>query len=187
MGEIRKEPPRGKLFFGLLGVSDEMLELARRRLAVDFSPVDCASAVIPFTHTNYYQREIGQALLRQWIAMSGTILLAELPDFKLHTNSLEKLFAEGGGRRVNIDPGYITLSKVVLATTKDYDHRICTGNGIFEEVTLHYRRSAGGFVPWPWTYPDYATETARAFFLAARALLHDCLKHDTQKGECHEF
>jgi hypothetical protein len=44
---------------------------------------------------------------------------------------------------------------MVLATTKDYSHRIYLGQGIYAEVTLRYRR--GAFHPWEWTYPDYGS------------------------------
>ena len=65
-------------------------------------------------------------------------------------------WAVGQRRRVNLDPGYVSLSKMVLATTKDYSHRIYLGQGIYAEVTLHYRH--GAFHPWEWTYPDYASQ-----------------------------
>jgi hypothetical protein len=60
-----------------------------------------------------------------------------------------------GRRRVDVDPGYLTRTKLVLATTKDYAHRVYLGRGIYAEVTLSYRQ--GAFHPWPWTYPDYAS------------------------------
>ena len=67
---------------------------------------------------------------------------------------------------VNIDPGYVTLSKLVLATTKDYSHRIYIGKGIYGEVTLQYTK--GTFTPFPHTYPDYQTRIAIEFFNQVR-------------------
>jgi hypothetical protein len=65
-------------------------------------------------------------------------------------------------RRINLDPGYLTEAKVVLATTKDYAHRIYLGSGIFAEVALRYKEAAKSFVPLEYTYRDYeAAETIR--------------------------
>jgi len=68
----------------------------------------------------------------------------------------------------------------VLATTKDYSHRIYVRDGIYEEVTLVYRRGSG-FEPWPWTYPDYRSETAKRFFLAVRESLRAFYRSETIK------
>ena len=69
---------------------------------------------------------------------------------------MEEALASDGKRRINLDPGYISQSKLVLATTKNHGHRIYLGKGIYAEVTLRYRNKA--FRPWEWTYPDYRTE-----------------------------
>lgn len=170
MGDIKPSPDKCRLFFGLLAANHELLEKARARLARDYSPVDYESAVIPFTFSKYYDAEMGGQLLRQWISTERLIHITELPDIKQHTNRLETLYVENEKRRVNIDPGYVNLAKVVLATTKDYEHRLYIRDGIFEEVTLHFRR-AHGFVAWPWTYPDYQSETACQFFAEVRNAL----------------
>jgi hypothetical protein len=159
MGEAKGGGHRGALFFGLLASSTELIERICSRLQLDYSPIAVRSELIPFTHTTYYQTEMGAGLVRQWIATRDPIFLEELASIKLATNRLEKLYGQPGGRRVNVDPGYLTMSKVVLATTKDY-----------EEVTLHYRRGSG-FEAWPWTYPDYRDEPARRFFTELRERL----------------
>lgn len=167
VGQVKEHIAKVKLFFGILASSQELLETARQRLAREFSPLQCCSEVIAFTHTSYYEAEMGGALLRQWVSTTLPIPMSDLVSIKLHTNRLEAIYAEQQKRCLNLDPGYVALSKVVLATTKDYDHRIYVDRGIYEEVTLHYRRPQG-FVAWPWTYPDYVTETALRFFLEVR-------------------
>ncbi|MBX7247061.1 MAG: DUF4416 family protein [Candidatus Sumerlaeaceae bacterium] len=171
MGALKTAPQQGKLFFGLIATSEEMLEVARKRLALDFSAIETQSPIIPFDQSNYYEAEMGSGLLRQWISTERPIFLGELPDFKRFTNKLEDTHGAGGKRTVNIDPGYVNLSKVVLATTKDYEHRIFLGGGIFAEVTLHYRRPEG-FVGWPWTYPDHLPPAALSFFGEVREKFH---------------
>jgi hypothetical protein len=85
-----------------------------------------------------------------------------LAAIKLSTNDLERAWSVDGRRRVNLDPGYVSLSKLVLATTKNHGHRVYLRDGIYAEVTLRYRE--GAFCPWPWTYPDYATAAYCALF-----------------------
>jgi hypothetical protein len=170
MGECKSNTEKVRLFFGLLAQDEAGLDAVCARLGLDFSPVELRSDIIPFDQSDYYAAEMGTNLLRQWVATSDPIFIPELAEIKVHTNRLEAAFADGGKRRVNIDPGYLSPAKVVLATTKDHAHRLYVGGGIYEEVTLHYQRP-GGYEPWPWTYPDYRSPCAGAFFRALRELL----------------
>jgi len=96
----------------------------------------------------------------------------EIPSIKIWTNKLEDEFKKDGKfnviRPINLDPGYLTQSKLILASTKDYYHRIHLQGGIYAEVTLFYQN--GKFENLPWTYPDYQTEKYKNFFLKAREL-----------------
>jgi hypothetical protein len=79
------------------------------------------------------------------------------------TNRLEKKYAApDGNRRINIDPGYIRLEHVILATTKGYAHRPYLRGGIYADLTLIYRNKS--FQPLEWTYPDYRQEEVIALF-----------------------
>jgi len=131
------------------------LPVARRALANRFGAIDYQSEVLPFDHTTFYAREFGEGLVRQIVAFAELIPPDRLAEIKRVTNELEMTWAADGRRRVNLDPGYVSLSKMVLATTKNYSHRIYLGQGIYAEVTLHYK--GGSFQPWEWTYPDYAS------------------------------
>jgi hypothetical protein len=132
-------------------------------LAQTFGALVLRSPPLPFTQTTYYEREMGNGLTRVYLAFDPLISMAELATVKHTTNRLEAIWAAPGGqRRVNLDPGYLDLAKVVLATTKDYAHRLYIGAGMFAEVTLHYRQKS--FQPWDWTYPDYRLPTTLTFF-----------------------
>ena len=170
MGEVKKELPDVKLFFGLLVASEELFEIVEKRLVVDFGAIDLLSVIFPFKHTTYYNDEMGEKILRRYVSCTGLMHMDELPGVKLHTNRVERLLCDPDTkkRRVNIDPGYLTLSKVVLATTKDYDHRLYLSKGIFGEVTLTYKKKHGGFQPLPWTYPDYQEPHTLEFFNTLR-------------------
>jgi hypothetical protein len=154
MGEI-KQPEQVKLIASIFTGDETLLAVARGALASRFGALDYQSEVLPFPFTSYYAREFGAGLLRQMVAFAALIAPERLAEIKRATNELEMTWSVDGRRRVNVDPGYICLGKLVLATTKDNFHRIYLGQGIYAEVTLRYYH--GSFRPWEWTYPDYAS------------------------------
>jgi len=165
MGTARQPEP-AKLLVGLLARERVLLDEAAERLARAFGPVEERSTPVPFNHTDYYAAELGMQPWRQFLTFSNLIDPGDLAAIKLQTNALEAVWAVDGRRAVNIDPGYISLSKLVLATTKNHWHRIYIGQGIYAEVTLPFRH--GAFQPQEWTYPDYRTPESLAFFSAVR-------------------
>ena len=173
MGEPR-QPLAVKLVMPMLSREPGLFQLAARSLSHHFGPTDYQSPALPFGHTTYYEEEFGCGLLRQFIAFRELIDPDRLAQIKLLTNGLEQQWSEAGSRRINLDPGYISASKLVLATTKNHGHRIYLGRGIYAEVTLTYRDK--DFRPWPWTYPDYRTESYLAILRAIRDIYMAQLK-----------
>lgn len=167
MGEAKKHPPV-KLVVGMISGGEPLFDAAQRELMAQFGPLDYESALMPWKFTDYYCPEMGENLLRKFIAFQRLIDPIRLAEVKLFTNSLEGRFSEGGARRINLDPGYLASAKLVLATTKNRDHRIYIGQGIFAEVTLHFRGKT--FRAWEWTYPDYATPEYISIFNEIRVL-----------------
>ena len=158
-------------FAGLLAGSEEQLGAARFELAQWYGKIDDASEIVPFTFTKYYDDEMGAGLLRQWVRFEALFSPEHLAKCKLETNMAETLLARQftdvpGRRPVNIDPGYVHRYKVILATTKDHSHRVYIAEGIYAEVTLHWHQNR--WTAWPWTYADYQSEAAQAFFQKAR-------------------
>lgn len=147
-----------KLVCGLIGAPDCEIEKVRTQLEKEFGAVDLESNIFPFDFTDYYEKELGIDLKRQWISFEKLITQEDLKSIKQATIKMEKDFTrDNGTRTVKIDPGYLELSKLVLATTKNYSHRIYLGNGIFAEITLIYKDHH--FQPLEWTYPDYQKNT----------------------------
>ena len=181
MGEIRTILPPVKLVFGLLVVTEPVRQRCLSRLIELFGPLDHQTPVEPFTFTDYYCDEMGPTIFRQYLSAQNLISISDLPAIKHKTNDLEIEMArlEDGKRRrqANIDPGYVCQSKLVLATTKDYTHRIYVADGIFAEVTLQYQRP-DGFRPFPWSYPDYARPEVCAFFNKVRETYRRQLRSD---------
>lgn len=169
MGEVRPVK-RVKLFAGIIAADGASLARAEELLERELGPAALKSAVVPFAHTEYYKEEMGGGLLRRWIGFDGTVFPSEIARVKLLSNKIELGLSENGKRRVNIDPGYLELAKVVLASTKDFGHRIYVNDGIYAEVTLIYYKGEG-YKALPWTYPDYQCEEAVRFLAALRKQL----------------
>ena len=121
-----------------------------------FGAIDFYSPEINFNYTDYYEQELGKPLKRMFVSFKRLGQEALLCGIKLYTNKLERRFWRKEKRQINLDPGFLNSGKLILATTKDHNHRIYLGKGIFAEVTLFYQR--GTFRPRPWTYPDYQSK-----------------------------
>lgn len=167
MGKIRKHSPV-KLIVGFIFKDVSSLKKAMAHLTKRFGKVDYESETIQFIHTDYYEKEFGKYLKRKFISFNKLIPPKKLPDIKIFTNKIEKKLTQAKCRRINIDPGYLDLSKLILATTKDYTHRIFLSNGIYAEVTLFYKDKK--FCCWEWTYPDYRTNEYLEVFDTIRAI-----------------
>ena len=166
-----KPPKPVKLIISAFAPSDALLQQFKALSIDEWDEIDFESELLSFEHTPYYAQEYGSGLVRRIWAFEKLIDPGELAAIKTRTNELEHLSAVDGKRRVNLDSGYVSMAKLVLATTKNHGHRIYIGkspdaNGIYAEVTLHYRDKA--FRPWECTYPDYATPEYCALFETIR-------------------
>ena len=177
MGAITT-PEEVKLIVGMISGSREILTEAAGRLESEFGPIDLTGEVMDFEFTHYYDEEMGAGLLRQFIAFAELVSPDQIVAIKRATNDIEGEFAEGPNRKVNLDPGYITESKLILASTKDFSHRIYLSDGIYAEVTLMYVR--GRWVSQPYTFPDYASGRYDEFLSQARDALRVQLKQKRQ-------
>ena len=175
MGTI-SEPHPVKMIAALLSADMGAMSRARDELIRLFGTIDSESVLYPFTFSSYYDHEMGEYLHKQFISFETLVDPATIAAAKCNTNILEQTLrkavqgADGSlsGRIVNIDPGYLNDAKLVLATTKDFSHRIYLGQGIYAEITLEYRK--GGYRSHPWTYPDYQTDLAMSYFESVRNL-----------------
>jgi hypothetical protein len=147
------------------------------RLSELYGPIDHRSDVLPFDFTDYYKAEMGDVIDRVFFSFERLIEADRLPEIKRQTNRMESemtpLF-ETAKRPVNVDPGYIEQAKVVLASTKNFYHRIHLAGGIFAEVTMHFKNNTYQF--FPWTYPDYQSKDYQEFFLKMRQLYRNQLR-----------
>ena len=151
----------------------EALDWARERCQQAYGPVALASDAFDFTETDYYAETMGTDLKKQFFAFEPLIDPAALAEIKRATNAWEAEYTALGRhpepRPLNLDPGYITPAKLVLASTKDHAHRIYLARGIYAEVTLAFRQKR--WQPLEWTYPDYRRDDYQRFFTRCRELL----------------
>ncbi len=172
MGQI-SHPEPVKLFVGMLSAYPGAFADAESALVDALGPVDLRSDLFAHEFTEYYRDEMGHPLVRLFVSFERLIQPGELPRIKRLTNEVEARMAADGAwpvvRPMNLDPGYIAPSKLVLASTKDYSHRIHLSDGIYAEVTLLYSR--GRWKELQWTYPDYRTPAYHDFFTRVRARL----------------
>ena len=149
------QPPKpAKLIVGFFLKDRSLAVDVARKLQHRFGEVDMLSPWYDFDFTTYYEREMGSPLSRRLMVFKSLIAQTELADVKLATNRIEASYSESMRRRVNIDPGYLLAERFVLATGKNFTHRIYIDRGIYADLTLIYQK--GAFRALAWTYPDYA-------------------------------
>jgi hypothetical protein len=178
-----------KLFCGVLVSRQQSVHGVVPALESRYGPTDLRSPTIPFTTTDYYRREMGSEILRVFLSFDRLIDAAALPGIKNATNAIEADFARADAtiaRPLNLDPGYLENAKIVLASTKNFYHRQYLGEGIFGEVTLHFRN--GAWEPFPWTYTDYRSAEYHEFFHRLRRRYREqlramCLLKPPRAGE----
>ena len=169
MGQLKEHPPV-KFFAGITYNPDfKGLQETLNLLEETFSMSEIKSDPYDFSDfTPYYESEMGTDLKKFFIVFSDLEPPELLPGYKISTNQIEIKFINNKKRHVNIDPGYVSEAKVILATTKNYDHRIYLGQGIFGD--LHLKFTNKEFQPQPWTYPDYKQKQVIQFFMDLRQI-----------------
>jgi hypothetical protein len=169
MNTVSRDPHPVKLFIGMLSKDAVLFDQLKEGLQKIFGPVDMESPVWNWEHTEYYSKEMGTGLKRKFIFFHELINPEAVSGIKLKTIEFERQYLnEKGGRRINLDPGYLDSAKIVLVSTKDFSHRIYLGNGIYGEVTLIY--SGKDYEILPFTYPDFRTSEYLDIFRKAREI-----------------
>ncbi|RMF60795.1 MAG: DUF4416 family protein [Calditrichaeota bacterium] len=152
-----------------------VLTQVQKGLAEEFGTMDVKSPAFVFDHTRYYEKEMGCNLSKQFVSFTQLFPREALVSWKRKTMEIEARFSKNGRRQANIDPAYMELAKLVVASSKNFDHRIYLGDGVYGDVQLRFR--GGRFVANEWTYPDYRSEVALDFFHQVRTIYQTQLKH----------
>jgi hypothetical protein len=160
-----------KLMCGIIASEDAHFVSAEAGLAGLFGDIDSRSARFDFNITNYYEAEMGPSLRRGFLSFERLVDPEQLSDIKVKTNEFEDdvRLAFGATRRVvNIDPGFLTSAALIMATAKDFSHRIPLRRGIYGHLELLF--SKNGLRRLDWTYPDFAQEGYQVYFLDVRKI-----------------
>jgi hypothetical protein len=179
MGNVHPPIPV-KLFVGMITGEEGLFQTCTERLAEAYGHVDLRSEVLPWAHSDYYRDEMGADLRRMFIFFERLIDPGALSSIKHDAMRLEHELTISAAsrmrRRINLDPGYVTEAKVVLATTKDFPHRLYIGGNIYAESTLHYSKGSGTYLAVDHTYPDFRTPYCIDLFRQAREYLRARLR-----------
>jgi hypothetical protein len=171
MAELTPFSP-AKLIVGIISSQAAVFEQTEMALTALYGPVDIRSEAFPFDLTDYYAKQMGTGLRRQFWSFAELISPGSLSDIKVGTNALEKELREsfaGPERVVNIDPGALTASALIMATAKNFAHRIPLRDGVYAHLELLFSRNSVQLLPW--TYPDFRQEGYQRFFIQARRTL----------------
>jgi hypothetical protein len=161
--------PKSALIMGILSATNPPTVAIELELVAEFGPIETRSDPIPYTHSTYYNAEMGTPLTKQWVSFRiPESANPSFADFKLNTQAIETRHSIHGHRRYNVDPGLLFQHNLILLSTKNFAHRIPLQDGIYGEVELIYRN--GTWTSLPWTYPDYQMVT-----------VHDFLSHTRQR------
>ena len=155
-----------KLISSLFSADANLIDRVILEMEGLFGPTDWISPAFFFDRTKYYEKEMGWPLHRRFISFKTLVRPQDIVEIKWKTNALEKRESQRGKRKINIDPGYVALERLVLATGKNYTHRIYLSKGIFADLTLIFQR--GSFSPLAWTYRDYGDPESIDYFNGVR-------------------
>ncbi len=166
MAKVLEENNLVNLIITILHPENKDLTPIKEILVERFGDIDLVSKEFPFSHTSYYSEEMGDKIVKTILSFEKLIKDDDLKIVKYFTLQIEDFFKTDRKRRYNLDPGYIDLNKLVLSTTKGRAHRVSIGWGLYEEVTLWYRK--GKFEDLMWTYPSYKLEEVKRFLIDVR-------------------
>ncbi|MCK5202857.1 MAG: DUF4416 family protein [Desulfobacterales bacterium] len=164
---VPQTPKLAKLIIGIFTKNKKIINHVASELSSRFGQIDLVSSWMDFKYTTYYKPEMGSPLVRRMFAFKRLIEQGELASIKIATNQIEQTCLPGGRRGANIDPGYMLHERFVLASGKNFSHRIYIGLGIYADLTFIYQK--GRFQKLPWTYPDYADQAVLTFLGQARS------------------
>jgi len=177
---MNNSPHEVKLVMGLLASNDEALMGAKKIISAEFGQIDHESQIIPFIFTHYYNEEMGENILRQFVCFERFVPPQYLWKIKHRTIELENAEKIGAKRVMNLDPGYLTLYSLVLASTKEACYRVYIEKGIYGQPMLQYKK--GKFAPFEFTYPDYSDERTLFFFNEVRQIYSRQIKSLSSAG-----
>ena len=163
-------PVKANLTVSVMFRDENLLAEVRSILGKKYGKIDAVSDAYNFSSISpYYDPEMGSDIKKIIFSFKKTVPRDILANVKLFCVKIEQKYSRNGHRLVNLDPGLLTLENFILATGKNYSHRIYLKKGVFAEVTLMFGKK-NVIKELPWTYRDYLYEPARSFLLYVREI-----------------
>ncbi len=162
------EPYFVKFLITILFSDSEKLRIAINELENSFGEIDFQSEYFIFDSSDYYQEEMGSEIKRVFLSFLQLRPPDILVEAKKKSTEIEQKLAVEGKRKVNIDPGYMDYSKLVLATHKGGGCKIYLKDGVWADLIMRYEK--GRFLPFPWTFPDFASGRYSEVLLRIRSI-----------------
>jgi hypothetical protein len=158
-------PPPVRFVTSVITQDRDLLDQLIEILEAKFGPIHTSTKVHGYAFSPSYAQELGDGLLRQVHVFAPLRKRDLLPDYKLSTNELEQdigVHTSATSRRVNVDPGYLDASHLILASTKRYHNRVYLREGIYADMTLYYNGQT--FKPFRFAFPEYRIKASIQFF-----------------------
>lgn len=174
---IREDFQPVAFFVGILFIDRNILSEALERMSAELGDLPMKSEPIPFEYTHYYEKEMGKPIFRMWAGSPEPRDPSMLASWKLITDKIERETSRENRRTINLDPGFVGLAKVVLASLKDHPQRMPLSDGVYAEIELIFQNGIWQDVPW--TYRDYKDKPAKDFLFSLRKKLHEKIKRQT--------
>lgn len=163
-------PVPANLTISIMYIEEQLLFEIKNICERNYGKIDAISKTYSFSDISpYYDHEMGKGIKKIIFSFEKLVDRSILADVKNECVEIEKKHSENGSRKINIDPGLLSLENFILATGKNYSHRIYLKNGVFAEVTLMFGKK-NVIKELPWTYRDYLFEPARSFLLEVREI-----------------
>lgn len=139
----------------------------KQNLIKKFGIIDKESKPYNFDKfTKYYQKEMGKGLIKRFISFKKPIRKSDLAEIKLFTAEIEEKYSINNKRQINLDPGYLTKTALVLASFKGASFKKQITTRIFAHTILEFK---GNKVITSWhTFPDYRIKENQGWFLEDR-------------------
>ncbi len=166
--------PPVKNFISVIHSNNELFEQFKEEISKEFGSVDTISEPFPFDFTDYYKPEMGENLVRQFFSFKDLTEGDFIVQIKKKCLEYEEKYSENGKRRLNIDPGYIDLYKLVLVSEKYMGHKIYLRDGICADLVLLLGKNK--ITPFIWTFPDFKSGRYTEYFLTLRKTYKNQLK-----------
>ncbi len=166
--------PPVKNFVSVIHSDEKLFENFKQKISKHFGEIDTISEPFPFDFTDYYKPEMGENLKRQFFSFKKLTEGDFIVNIKKKCLEYEENFSENGKRRLNIDPGYIDLYKLVLVSEKYMGHKIYLREGICADLVLLLGKKK--LTPFIWTFPDFRSGRYDEYFLKLREIYKNQLK-----------